>query len=124
MEGVPNTSRCDLTLSFLYRRGLMTNMLHPCFVQGLSTRGVFVLRGGQPSERFGLFACGSSAKLAMPILQSQGCDTYAVTRGESHGATANSLDTTRVGGENERPPVALDRAIPSTPSGKVIVDAL
>jgi propanol-preferring alcohol dehydrogenase len=47
-----------------------------------------------------------------------------VTRGETHRATACALDVTWVGGEDDRPPVELDRAITFAPSGKVVVDAL
>lgn len=60
----------------------------------------------------------------MPILQSWGCETYIVTRGAAHRTTANTLGATWVGWEDDRPPVALDRAITFAPSGKVIVDAL
>lgn len=80
--------------------------------------------GVQRGERVGLFGFGSSATLAVPILQSWGCETYVVTRGAKHRATATKLDATWVGGEDERPPVALDRAITFAPSGKVIVDAI
>jgi propanol-preferring alcohol dehydrogenase len=78
----------------------------------------------QPGERVGLFGFGSSATLAMPILQSWGCEVYVVTRGEAHRATARTLGATWVGSENDRPPVPLDRAITFAPSGKVVVDAL
>jgi propanol-preferring alcohol dehydrogenase len=80
--------------------------------------------GVQPGERVGLFGFGSSATLAIRILQSWGCETYIVTRGAAHRATAHSLGATWVGGEDDRPPVELDRAITFAPSGKVIVDAL
>lgn len=80
--------------------------------------------GVQPGERVGLFGFGSSATLAIPILQSWGCETYVVTRGAAHRATAGKLDATWVGREDDRPPVLLDRAITFAPSGKVVVDAL
>jgi propanol-preferring alcohol dehydrogenase len=80
--------------------------------------------GVQPGERVGLFGFGSSATLAIPILQSWGCETYIVTRGAAHRATACKLYATWVGHEDDRPPVSLDRAITFAPSGKVIVDAL
>lgn len=78
----------------------------------------------QPGERVGLFGFGSSATLAMPILQSWGCEVYVVTRGQAHRTTAGNLGATWVGSEDTRPPVALDRAITFAPSGKVVVDAL
>jgi propanol-preferring alcohol dehydrogenase len=80
--------------------------------------------GVQPGERVGLFGFGSSATLAMPVLQHWGCETYVVTRGAAHRATACELGATWVGRENDRPAVALDRAITFAPSGKIVVDAL
>ena len=49
---------------------------------------------------------------------------YVVTRSEAHRATASRLGATWVGKEDDKPPVALDRAITFAPSGKVVVDAL
>jgi propanol-preferring alcohol dehydrogenase len=60
----------------------------------------------------------------MPVLQHWGCETYVVTRGAAHRATACELGATWVGRENDRPAVALDRAITFAPSGKIVVDAL
>ena len=60
----------------------------------------------------------------MPILQHWGCETYVVTRGAAHRDTARKLGVTWVGTEDDRPPVALDRAITFAPIGKVIMDAL
>jgi propanol-preferring alcohol dehydrogenase len=80
--------------------------------------------GVQPGDRVGLFGFGSSATLAIPVLQSWGCEVYVVTRGEAHRATADRLGATWVGKEDDRPPVELDRAITFAPAGKVVVDAL
>jgi alcohol dehydrogenase, propanol-preferring len=80
--------------------------------------------GVQPGERVGLFGFGSSATLAVPVLQAWKCEVYVVTRGEAHRKTAASLGATWVGKEDDRPPVALDRAVTFAPSGKVVVDAL
>jgi propanol-preferring alcohol dehydrogenase len=80
--------------------------------------------GVVPGERVGLFGFGSSASLAIPILQSWKCEIYAVTRGESHRKSAASLGATWVGKEDDKPPVELDRAITFAPSGKVVVSAL
>jgi propanol-preferring alcohol dehydrogenase len=82
------------------------------------------LAGVQPGDRVGLFGFGSSATLAIPILQHWGCEVYVVTRGEAHRATANRLGATWVGKEDARPPVELDRAVTFAPAGKVVVDAL
>ncbi len=80
--------------------------------------------GVEQGERVGLFGFGSSASLAIAILQSWKCQVYVVTRGDSHRTIAASLGATWVGKEDEKPPVALDRAITFAPSGKVVVSAL
>lgn len=80
--------------------------------------------GVERGERVGLFGFGSSASLAIAVLQSWKCEVYVVTRGVSHRALARSLGATWAGGEGERPPVELDRAITFAPSGVVVVSAL
>jgi propanol-preferring alcohol dehydrogenase len=80
--------------------------------------------GIEPGERVGLFGFGSSASLAIAILQSWKCEVYVVTRGESHRKLAVSLGATWVGKEDDQPPVSLDRAVTFAPSGKVVVSAL
>ena len=80
--------------------------------------------GVEPGERVGLFGFGSSASLAITILQSWKCDVYVVTRGEAHRMMAASLGATWIGEENAKPPVELDRAITFAPSGKVVISAL
>jgi propanol-preferring alcohol dehydrogenase len=80
--------------------------------------------GVAPGERVGLFGFGSSASLAIAVLQSWKCEVYVSTRGESHRQMADALGATWVGKEDEVPPVSLDRAITFAPSGKVVVSAL
>jgi alcohol dehydrogenase, propanol-preferring len=80
--------------------------------------------GVTQGERVGLFGFGSSAGLAITILQSWKCQVYVVTRGENHRRRARSLGATWVGNEDEKPPVELDRAITFAPRGKVVVSAL
>jgi alcohol dehydrogenase, propanol-preferring len=77
-----------------------------------------------PGERVGLFGFGSSASLAIAVLQSWKCEVYVSTRGENHRKSASSLGATWVGKEDEVPPVKLDRAVTFAPSGKVVVSAL
>ncbi|HKO20174.1 MAG TPA: zinc-binding dehydrogenase, partial [Acidobacteriaceae bacterium] len=72
----------------------------------------------------GLYGFGSSASLAIKVLQHWGCEVYVVTRGENHRAAARSLGAFWTGDEDARPPVQLDRAITFAPSGKVVVSAL
>jgi propanol-preferring alcohol dehydrogenase len=80
--------------------------------------------GVEPGERVGLFGFGSSAGLAIAVLQAWKCEVYVVTRGHANQARAVALGATWVGGEDDKPPVALDRAITFAPSGKVVVSAL
>jgi alcohol dehydrogenase, propanol-preferring len=80
--------------------------------------------GVAPGERVGLFGFGSSASLAIAVLQSWKCEVYVVTRGETHRKRAADLGATWVGKEDEKPPAALDRAVTFAPSGRVVVSAL
>jgi propanol-preferring alcohol dehydrogenase len=80
--------------------------------------------GVEQGERVGLFGFGSSASLAIKVLQSWKCEVYVATRGENHRQTAVSMGATWVGKEDEMPPKKLDRAITFAPSGKVVVSAL
>ena len=80
--------------------------------------------GVERGERVGLYGFGSSASLAIRILQSWGCEVYVSTRGESHRKAAETLGATWVGDEDAKPPTDLDRAITFAPSGKVVVAAL
>ncbi len=82
------------------------------------------IAGVEPGERVGLFGFGSSASLAITVLQSWNCEVYVVTRGQSHREAARALGATWIGGESDNPPVKLDRAITFAPSGNVVVSAL
>jgi propanol-preferring alcohol dehydrogenase len=78
----------------------------------------------QRGERVGLFGFGASAHLAIEVLHAWNCTVYVSTRGDSHRKLAQSLGAAWVGGENDKPPVELDRAITFAPSGDVVVAAL
>ena len=80
--------------------------------------------GTQPGERVGLFGFGASASLVIEVLKHWNCEVYVSTRGEQHRKQAEQLGAKWVGGENDRPPVALDRAVTFAPSGDVVVSAL
>jgi propanol-preferring alcohol dehydrogenase len=103
--------------------------LDPTHIAPLLCAGIIGFRslrvaGVQPGERVGLFGFGSSASLAIQVLQHWNCEIYVVTRGESHRKAAAAAGATWVGEEDARPPVALDRAITFAPSGEVVVSAL
>jgi propanol-preferring alcohol dehydrogenase len=80
--------------------------------------------GIKHGDTVGLFGFGSSASLAIAVLHSWNCKVYVSTRGESHRKLAASLGAAWVGGENDKPPVELDRAVTFAPSGDVVVAAL
>jgi len=80
--------------------------------------------GVEPGDRVGLFGFGASAHLAISVLQAWGCGVYVATRGESHRRLAAALGAVWVGSEQDKPPVALDRAITFAPSGDVPIAAL
>ena len=80
--------------------------------------------GVEQGDHVGLFGFGSSASLAIAVLQAWNCKVYVSTRGESHRKLAAS-PRRRLGGQRtEKPPVQLDRAITFAPSGDVVVAAL
>jgi propanol-preferring alcohol dehydrogenase len=80
--------------------------------------------GVEKGERVGLFGFGASAHLALPVLKAWNCEVFVSTRGESHRKLAAALGADWVGTENDRPPVALDRAVTFAPSGDVVIAAL
>lgn len=80
--------------------------------------------GVERGERVGLYGFGSSASLAIHILQAWDCDVHVVTRGEQHRKAAEAAGAAWVGAEDAKPPTALDRAITFAPSGKVALAAL
>jgi propanol-preferring alcohol dehydrogenase len=103
--------------------------LEPLHAAPLLCAGIIGFRslrvaGVEPAERVGLFGFGSSASLAISILQSWKCEVYVSTRGEGHRRRAAALGATWVGSEADKPPVELDRAITFAPSGAVVVHAL
>jgi alcohol dehydrogenase, propanol-preferring len=80
--------------------------------------------GVEPGDHVGLFGFGSSASLTIAVLLAWNCKVYVSTRGKSHRDLAASLGATWVGEEQDKPPVALDRAVTFAPSGDVVIAAL
>ncbi|HVR23010.1 MAG TPA: zinc-dependent alcohol dehydrogenase family protein [Candidatus Polarisedimenticolia bacterium] len=80
--------------------------------------------GVEPGDRVGLFGFGASAHLAIAVLHSWNCEVYVSTRGASHRRLAASLGAKWVGGETDKPPIELDRAVTFAPSGDVVISAL
>jgi propanol-preferring alcohol dehydrogenase len=114
--------RADFTIPL--PAGLDASHVSPLLCAGIIGFRSLRVAGVQRGERVGLFGFGSSASLAIRILQSWDCEVYVVTRGESHRKSAHSLGATWVGNEDATPPAQLDRAITFAPSGEVVVSAL
>jgi len=104
--------------------GLDDKHVAPLLCAGIIGFRSLRVAGVEPGDRVGLFGFGSSASLAIAVLQSWKCDVYVVTRGDANRDLAVSLGATWVGKEDEKPPVELDRAITFAPAGKVVVGAL
>ncbi len=115
-------ARADFT--FPLPVGLADTAVAPLLCAGIIGFRSLRVAGVAAGERVGLFGFGSSAGLAIAVLQSWKCQVYVVTRGEQHRKRAEALGATWVGNEEAKPPVPLDRAITFAPSGKVIVTAL
>ncbi len=103
---------------------LNASQIAPLLCAGIIGFRSLRVAGVQHGERVGLYGFGSSASLAIRILQHWSCEVYVVTRGESHRRAAEARGATWVGDEDAKPPVELDCAITFAPSGKVVVAAL
>ena len=114
--------RADFT--FPLAPGLENKFVAPLMCAGVIGYRSLRVAGVERGDRVGLFGFGSSASLAIQILQSWKCDVYVVTRGEQHRKAGASMGAKWVGGEDDKPPVPLDRAITFAPVGKVVVSAL
>jgi propanol-preferring alcohol dehydrogenase len=80
--------------------------------------------GIQPGGRLGLFGFGASARCAIQVAVSWGCEVHVCTRSAAERARALELGAATAGGYDEPPPVALDAAITFAPAGDVVVAAL
>jgi propanol-preferring alcohol dehydrogenase len=111
---------------FCYRLPEGMDALHvaPLLCAGIIGFRSLRVAGVERGDRVGLYGFGSSASLAIAVLQAWGCEVYVVTRGDSHRRAAQAAGATWVGDEDARPPAALDRAVTFAPSGKVVVSAL
>lgn len=104
--------------------GLDAERAAPLLCAGIIGFRSLRVAGVERGERVGLYGFGSSASLAIRVLQAWDCEVYVITRGETHRKAAEERGATWVGDEDARPPVELDRAITFAPSGKVVVSAL
>jgi len=101
----------------------MVSKARPHVAQNLKppTRGV-----PQRGQYAAWTACGLTARPASAVGAEGGLGgrVYVATRGASHRKFAASLGAAWVGGEADRPPVELDRAITFAPAGDVVIGAL
>ena len=111
--------------SFPLPAGLDDVHVAPLLCAGIIGFRSLRVAGVAHGERVGLFGFGSSASLAITMLQSWNCEVYVVTRGESHRDSPRYLArcATWVGKEDDMLLVLLDRAITFAPSGKVVVSS-
>jgi propanol-preferring alcohol dehydrogenase len=111
---------------FVFRLPSNLDDLHaaPLLCAGIIGFRSLRVAGVERGDRVGLFGFGSSASLAVAVLHAWGCSVYVSTRGASHRALATTLGADWVGGEADKPPVELDRAVTFAPSGDVVISAL
>ncbi len=122
--GYADYARVRADFAFPLPAGLEAGQVAPLLCAGIIGFRSLRVAGVQRGERVGLFGFGSSASLAIQILQAWGCEVYVVTRGENHRRAAEAAGAAWVGAEDAKPPTVLDRAITFAPSGKVVVAAL
>lgn len=122
--GYAEYASVDAEFAFPVPSTMPATQIAPLLCAGIIGYRSLRVAGIERGERVGLYGFGSSASLAIRILQSWNCEVYVVTRGEAHREAAEKLSATWVGDENRRPPVELDRAVTFAPSGKVVLAAL
>lgn len=116
------TARADFV--FPLPEGLDDQHAAPLLCAGIIGFRALRVAGVEQGDKVGLFGFGASAHLAIAVLKAWNCKVHVATRGESHRRLAESLGAEWVGGEIDRPPVQLDRAVTFAPSGDVVVAAL
>ena len=94
MEVMPSMSLARADFTFPLPAGLDDVHVAPLLCAGIIGFRSLRVAGVEQGERVGLFGFGSSASLAIAILQSWKCEVYVVTRGESHRKRAVTLGAT------------------------------
>lgn len=122
--GYAEYARARADFAFPLPEGLEAQQVAPLLCAGIIGFRSLRVAGVERGERVGLYGFGSSASLAIRILQAWDCEVYVVTRGEGHRKAAEAAGATWVGAEDAKPPALLDRAITFAPSGKVVIAAL
>lgn len=122
--GYADYARVRADYAFPVPEGLGAQQVAPLLCAGIIGFRSLRIADVEHGQRVGLYGFGSSASLAIRILQSWDCEVYVVTRGEGHRKAAEHAGATWVGAEDAKPPTPLDRAITFAPSGKVVIAAL
>jgi propanol-preferring alcohol dehydrogenase len=73
----------------------------------------------------GIYGFGAAGHIAIQIARARGAQVYVCTRDrDRHGALAEELGASWVGGATERPPVTLDAGLIFAPVGELVPVAL
>jgi alcohol dehydrogenase, propanol-preferring len=83
-----------------------------------------LVSGIQPRGRLGLYGFGASARLAIQVARSWGCEVHVAARSASERERALAAGASSVGGYDDPPPAPLDAAVTFAPAGAVVVAAL
>ncbi len=112
--------------AFAYRIPDGFSDLHaaPLLCAGIIGYRALRVAGVEPGERLGLFGFGASAHIALQVACYWGCEVSVFTRGAEHRRLAAALGAGWVGGAEETPPEALDRAVLFAPAGRLLPLAL
>lgn len=75
--------------------------------------------------KLGIYGFGAAGHIAIQIARARGAQVYVCTRDrDRHGALAEELGASWVGGASERPPVVLDAGVIFAPAGDLVPVAL
>ncbi len=80
--------------------------------------------GIQPGQRLGLYGFGASARLAIQVALSWGCEVFVATRSEAEQQRARELGAAWTGGYDTPMPARLHAAVTFAPAGDVVISAL
>ena len=82
------------------------------------------LSGIERGGRLGLYGFGASARQAIQVARSWGCDIHVASRSRRDLDRALALGATSVGAYDDPPPAPLDAVVTFAPVGSVVVSAL
>ena len=118
----PTTVRADVAVPL--PPGLADVAAAPLLCGGVIGYRSLRVSGIEPGGRLGLYGFGASARCAIQVAVSWGCEVHVCTRSEAERARAIELGAAWAGGYDTLPPAPLDAAITFAPAGDVVVAAL